>query len=225
MRSAGHSRAVTWTAAHRLHNGVSKDEIVELFIHFEAYAGAGRDAKRQSSGRRRSSVESHLGRRRVRRSIASLSRQTTCNRSWSVTAPNPTQAGTTPREPRVWICSLETGWPEESRNPMATGWSWLSQGDRLHPRLMAVLLVCRTSSTVGVADRAGLTGRCDRRGGRHIRARGPITRSSGPSGRPRPSRGGSAPNPAVRGSCRWRSGCQSRQRRRGSRGTVAPPHP
>ncbi len=61
--------------------------------------------------------------------------------------------------PGVWICSRETGWPEEPRNPMATGWSWLSQGDRrLQPRLMAVLMVCATSSTAGVADGPGLRG-------------------------------------------------------------------
>ena len=52
-----------------------------------------------------------------------------------------------------------------------------------------------------------------------------LSRSSGPSPRPRPSRDGLASSPAPRGSCRLRSGCPGRRRRRGSRGTAAPPRP
>jgi alkylhydroperoxidase/carboxymuconolactone decarboxylase family protein YurZ len=39
---ARHSRAVARTAAHRVDNGVTKDEIVELFIHLKAYVVAAR---------------------------------------------------------------------------------------------------------------------------------------------------------------------------------------
>jgi hypothetical protein len=71
--------------------------------------------------------------------------------------------------------------------------------------------------------------RRDGRGGPAIRGllaekRSRVRRSSGLSRRPGSSRDGLAPSPAVRGSCRWMSGCRGRRRRPGSRGTVALPH-